>query len=152
MEMPYTPHQQQLPEYRIIIAGSRDFTDYDLLKQKCDKILSHVAISRRLTIVSGTARGADQLGERYARERGYAIRQFPADWNAHGKLAGYLRNRQMAENANALIAFWDGQSRGTKMMIDLAKEKGLSVRVVTVSPSVSMEQSEEQGRSFRFRR
>ena len=81
-------------------------------------------------IVSGTARGVDQLGEEYAKRNDLAVKKFPADWDRFGKSAGYKRNKQMAEYANALVAFWDGRSRGTKHMIDLAKAAGLSVSVI----------------------
>lgn len=136
--------------FRVIIAGSRGFSDYDLLRTKCDRILSGISTGRQIVVVSGTARGADQLGERYARERGFAVRQFPADWERHGKQAGYLRNREMAENADALIAFWDGQSHGTKMMIDLAMERGLNVRIITVPAEVSNTVSPEPRRTIGF--
>lgn len=112
---------------RVIIAGGRAFDDYDLLCSKCDTVLSEQS---DIEIVSGTARGADTLGERYANERGYRIKQFPADWNKYGKRAGYLRNEQMALYADALIAFWDGESKGTKHMIELAKKHGLKVKVI----------------------
>lgn len=116
---------------RIIIAGGRDFKNYELLKERVDFYLSKaIADGYDIEIVSGTANGADKLGERYARERGYKIASFPADWNTHGKKAGYLRNAEMANYADALIAFWDKKSRGTNHMINLAKEKGLLVRVV----------------------
>lgn len=121
-------------EFRVIIAGSRDFADYHLLCEKCDRVLSRISIGCHIVIVSGTARGADRLGERYARERGYELRRFPADWQTYGKQAGYLRNRQMSENADVLIAFWDGQSRGTKSMIDLANHRGLGVCVINTLP------------------
>lgn len=110
---------------KIIIAGSRDFNDYETLKKVCDFMLSR---QDEVEIVSGTARGADQLGERYARERGYSIKQFPADWSK-GKSAGYLRNEDMAKYGDALIAFWDGKSNGTNHMINLAKKHGLKVKV-----------------------
>lgn len=64
------------------------------------------------------------MGERYAKERGYAVSEHPADWDRYGKSAGYIRNKEMAEEADALMAFWDGKSRGTMHMINLAKEKG----------------------------
>ena len=116
--------------FRVIIAGSRDFTDYRLLCQKCDAILSSKSQDSNIVIISGTARGADRLGEQYAAERGYQIERYPADWERDGKAAGYIRNKRMAENADALIAFWDGQSRGTKNMIAIARERNLEVRVV----------------------
>jgi hypothetical protein len=112
--------------FKVIIAGGRDFSDYQLLVEKCDKYLAN---KTNIEIVSGTAKGADSLGERYAKDKGYSVKTFPADWAAFGKRAGYLRNEQMANYANALIAFWDGESRGTKHMIDIATEKGLLVKV-----------------------
>ena len=107
---------------KVIIAGGRDFTDYMKLASACDALLREVTVSE---IVSGTAKGADQLGERFANGGGYPIKRFPADWDKHGKAAGPKRNAEMAEYADCLIAFWDGQSKGTKNMIDTAKKKGL---------------------------
>ena len=75
------------------------------------------------------ARGADRLGERYAKEHGYKVIYMPADWDLYGKSAGFKRNVQMAEYADALVAFWDGVSFGTKHMIETAQKMGLDVRV-----------------------
>ena len=127
--------EKSKPEFRVIIAGTRDFSDYQLLRDKCDAILSSKRQDSNIVIVSGTARGADRLGERYARERGYEIRQFPADWLNDEKKAGPIRNAKMADNADALIAFWDGQSRGTKNMIETAKRKGLVIRTINTNRS-----------------
>jgi ABC-type enterochelin transport system substrate-binding protein len=112
---------------KVIIAGGRNFRDYDKLKESCDNILVN---QKEVEIVSGTAAGADTLGERYAQEKGYEVKKFPAQWDLYGKSAGYKRNQQMAEYADGLIAFWDGKSRGTKHMIDIANKMGLKVRVV----------------------
>lgn len=112
---------------KIIIAGSRNFDDYTLLEQFCDKILQNV--KEEVEIVSGGAKGADRLGEKYATERGYSIKVFVADWAKYGKSAGPIRNEQMAKYADGLIAFWDGKSRGTKNMIDLAKKYKLKIRI-----------------------
>ena len=114
--------------FKVIVAGGREFNDYILLEEKLDKILS-----KRLPdveIVSGTARGADALGESYAHKNKLPIKQFPADWNKYGKAAGPIRNKQMAEYADACIVFWDGKSRGTKSMINLATEQGIPIRVI----------------------
>lgn len=111
---------------KVIIAGGREFNDYATLCRVCDHMLQN---QKEIEIVSGTARGADLLGEQYARERGYPIQQFPADWDKYGKAAGYKRNAEMAAYADALICFWDGKSRGSKHMIDLAREKGLKVKI-----------------------
>ena len=82
-----------------------------------------------ITIVSGTAKGADKLGELYGKQNDYPIKKFPADWDAFGKSAGYRRNVEMAEYADMLIAFWDGKSKGTEHMINIAKERNLIVKI-----------------------
>lgn len=116
---------------KIVIAGGRDFNNYDLLKQKTDIYLSlAVKNGDEIVIVSGKARGADTLGEKYAKEKGYKVEEYPADWNKYGKSAGYKRNEQMAKASDALIAFWDGKSKGTKHMIDLAKKHKIHVMIV----------------------
>ena len=127
--------EKSKPEFRVIIAGTRDFSDYQLLRDKCDAILSSKRQDCNIIIVSGTARGADRLGERYAKERGFQLRQFPADWLNDEKKAGPIRNAKMADNADALIAFWDGESRGTKNMIETAKRKGLVIRTIDTNRS-----------------
>lgn len=113
-------------KYKVIIAGGRDFENYEDLKLYCDYMLQN---KTNLEIVSGGANGADKLGERYAKERKIPYVVFPADWEKHGKSAGILRNTSMAGYADALIAFWDGKSRGTEHMIEVAKFKKLPVRV-----------------------
>jgi len=113
---------------KVIIAGGRNFNDYETLRQFCDKALHE---QTEVEIVSGTANGADKLGERYANDRGYPIKQFPAEWGKFGRNAGFKRNTQMAEYANALIVFWDGKSSGTKHMIDVAKRSKLKVDVIS---------------------
>ncbi len=113
--------------FRVIIAGGRDFSDYNLLKETMDYLLSN--IKEDIVVVCGMANGADTLGERYAKERGYEVLYFPADWKKYGKAAGYIRNEEMARHADALVAFWDGKSRGTKSMIGLARKYKLRVRI-----------------------
>ena len=118
------------PIYKIIIAGGRDFMDYNLLKEKTNKILQEKKVTHKIVIISGCARGADTLGLRYASENAFDVEEYPADWDKYGKKAGYVRNVEMAENADALIAFWDGNSKGTKHMIDIATERNLPIRVI----------------------
>lgn len=110
---------------RIIVAGGRDFNDYELLCRKLDFFLSR---TENPVIICGEARGADSLGKRYALERGIPVLSFPADWDRYGKSAGFRRNKQMAENADALVAFWDGRSKGTANMIELMA--GRPVRII----------------------
>lgn len=113
--------------FKVIIAGGRDFNDYDLLSYKLNRILKN---KTDIQIVCGMARGADSLGERYAKENNYLIKEFPANWDKYGKAAGYIRNKEMAEYADACVCFWDSKSKGTKHMIDLATEQGLDLRII----------------------
>lgn len=140
---------------KVIVAGSRKFTDYGLLSRKLEKLLPNPTI-----VVSGKANGADALGERWAREHGYPVEEHPADWsnlsvskgvvreNAHGKynaLAGHNRNQKMLDSVlenpdgGGLIAFWDGKSSGTKQMINIAQKAGL--RVVVIRTGSNSEQT-----------
>lgn len=112
--------------YRVIVAGSRAITDFDLV---C-RVLRDVLPPKGATIISGGARGVDTLGEQYARRYRHRIARFPADWNRYGKSAGFRRNTTMAEKADALVAFWDGESYGTAHMIKEARRRGLAVKVV----------------------
>ena len=117
--------------FRVIIAGSRSFSNYDLLRERLDFYLSKkVQEGYNIIVVSGRARGADEAGERYARERGYRIDAHPADWSKYGRSAGHIRNAEMAKASHALVAFWDGKSPGTKSMIQLARDNHLQVKVV----------------------
>lgn len=123
-------------EFRLIIAGTRSFNNYEYLKEVCDYVLSDVVKTHTITIISGTANGADKLGERYAKEKGYKLFRFPAKWNrrpdgSYDKSAGYKRNNEMAifasqvEKSGCLI-FWDGISKGTKSMIEIAKRMNIN--------------------------
>ena len=115
---------------KLIIAGGRDFSDYQLLQLETQRFLVEQNFNpSQLTIISGKAQGADSLGEQFARKYHFQVEEFPADWNTYGKRAGYLRNEVMAHNADALIAIWDGYSKGTKHMIDLAKKYNLKIYV-----------------------
>ena len=118
--------------YKVIIAGGREFDDYRLLKAKLDLLFKN-KIKKEIIIVSGGARGADALGERYAKEKGLQLSRKPANWKLFRSQAGFVRNREMAEMADACVCFWDGQSSGTKHMIDLANEYNLDLRIVSYS-------------------
>lgn len=117
---------------RVIIAGSRTFCTeehYKRLQAQMDALICEFGMPDE--IVSGAARGADRLGERYAKENQIPIKSMPADWDTYGKSAGYLRNKDMAEYGTCLVAFWDGESKGTMHMIKLAGDKGLDVVLTT---------------------
>jgi len=109
---------------RTIVAGGRNCNSYDILK----KAISQCGWTPSV-VISGAAKGADILGEQWATENLIPCERFPADWNKYGKKAGFIRNVQMAEVAEGLIALWDGESRGTKHMIDIANKKGLKVYI-----------------------
>ena len=114
--------------FKVIVAGGRDFVDSLYLHRTLDKLLSNKA-KDQVVIISGRARGADTLGENYGVSKGIRVDGYLANWDKYGKSAGYRRNVEMANDADALVAFWDGKSRGTMHMINIANEKGLQVRV-----------------------
>lgn len=109
---------------KVIIAGSRDFNDYIKLKNILDKFNLLIKDKGYIInqIISGTCKGADLLGERYAKENNIDIVRFPAKWNTYGKKAGYLRNLEMGEYGDILIAFPINDSKGTYNMIDIMKK------------------------------
>lgn len=99
---------------KLIVAGSRSITDEKVLFRALDE---YPNLRQPHTIVSGRARGADTLGEEWANCMGIHLKLFPADWNTHGRKAGPLRNIEMGNYADVLLALWDGESRGTQHMI-----------------------------------
>lgn len=120
------------PVFRVIIAGSRHYADYSQLRDVCDNLLADKCQTYRIVIVSGGAQGADSLGENYARERGYALKRYPAQWDKYGRAAGPIRNAEMARNADALVLFWNGKSRGSLNMKEEAEKIGLPVRTIMI--------------------
>jgi hypothetical protein len=121
----------EIKTFKVIIAGGRDFKDYELLRKEMDYLLSaRIKAGYKIIIISGTANGADKLGERYAIEKGYKIIRMPADWDKFGKSAGYKRNAEMADVADACAVFWDNRSKGTGHMINIAESKGLLLRII----------------------
>lgn len=137
-----------MKQFKVIIAGGRDFTDYALLKRKVDNILKN---KKNILVVSGACNtgkltynrpdgtavcGADGLGERYAEEKGHDVKHFPADWGKFGRAAGMIRNGEMAEyvaedvKEGGAIVFWDQKSKGSKGMIHEATKRGLKVKII----------------------
>jgi len=111
---------------KVIIAGSRDITDYNLVNQTVKE--SGFIITE---VVSGGARGVDKLGEKYAIENNLILTIFNPNWSKEGLSAGFNRNKKMAEYADALIAIWNGSS-GTANMIEEAKKKNLQIFIKRV--------------------
>lgn len=109
----------------IIVAGSRTFTNYKFLEETLNKYITSNDI-----IISGVARGTDILGIIYSHKHNIKVKCFPANWNLYGKSAGYKRNVKMADNADMLIAFWNGTSKGTRHMIDIMYKQNKKVIII----------------------
>jgi len=112
---------------RIAIIGSRTFNDYPLLTQTLAPYQSKVTL-----IVSGGAKGADSLGEYWAKQNNIKTLIFMPDWEKHGKKAGFIRNEDIIKNSDGVIAFWDGISKGTAHSISLCEKYNKPVKVVTI--------------------
>lgn len=130
--LPGTWESQRRPEIaRVIVAGSRTCRDYPLLKDKLDHLLGNlVQQGKTIEIVSGGAKGVDTLGERYAVDHRFTLRRMPAEWERFDKAAGGIRNQRMSWYGTHLAAMWDGMSRGTRSMIQMAKQDGLPTRII----------------------
>lgn len=127
-----------------LVAGSRSFDDYELLSQTLDNLLSN---QPKVAIVSGGAKGADSLAERYAREHNLPLKVFPADWNRFGKSAGYKRNRQMHEfiakfQNRGCVCFWGGKSKGIQHNFKLCDEFKNPLRIKRFNKEGSKEPSD----------
>lgn len=117
-------------EFKLIVAGGRDFNDYAHLVRAIRAIAEGDLADRAVSIVSGMARGADRMAYDFANLNGVVVHEFPADWDRYGKAAGYRRNADMAAFSDGLLAFWDGKSRGTQNMIDTMKKLGKPVSII----------------------
>ena len=114
---------------KLIIAGTRTFTDYDFLKRKLKTLVNITDVKE---VVSGCCGGVDSLGEWWALENNIKIQKFPANWNKYKKRAGPIRNKQMAQYGDALIVFWDGKSRGSNNMIEQMKNVNKPTKIVLI--------------------
>lgn len=117
-------------EFKLIVAGSRGFTNADLLAIWINELAEDQYKDKAVSIVSGMARGADMLAWDWGKRHGVQVYEFPAEWNTYGKRAGFIRNDEMAQFADGLLAFWDGLSSGTKHMIETMEKLGKPVHVV----------------------
>jgi hypothetical protein len=114
-------------QFKVVVAGGRDFDDFELMCAKMDEFLAN---KKGIVIISGKAKGADALGEKYANWRGYGLEEYPADWDKYGKRAGLVRNADMANAADAAVCFWDGKSKGTLNMISQMRARNKPLRIV----------------------
>jgi hypothetical protein len=123
-----------MKEFRLIIAGGRDFNDYFLLSKELTLLANITLADKAVSIVSGMAKGADSVAVRFAKENNVRLYEFPARWYPNGVLdrgAGHKRNRQMGDFADGLLAFWDGRSPGTNGMIEYMQRLKKPVHVVS---------------------
>lgn len=111
----------------------RDYNNYNEAKKYISYYLNDIRKQNNIVILSGCATGADALGERYAKENGFKVEKYPANWEKYGKYAGPKRNKEMAKNCDCVICFWDGKSKGTKSMITLAEEYKKPIRIIKIS-------------------
>lgn len=124
---------------KVVITGSRGWIEETKVYEQLDKLLDLVDIEGTgpLEVIEGDARGADRISGLWAKQRISEGRNIvhtcmPAQWNKYGKSAGFIRNGEMLElNPDIVLAFWDGQSRGTKHTIDLATQRGFAVKVIS---------------------
>lgn len=116
---------------KVIVAGGRDFDDYEMMSQKLSELFNNkkVFAGNIVKIISGMADGTDTLAIKYADENHLPKIMMPACWHYDRRRAGFLRNEDMLSIADALVAFWDGESHGTKHMIEISKAKGIPVWV-----------------------
>ena len=114
----------------LIIAGGRDFNDRELMLDRVKELERLGVITEHTTLICGMARGADLMGHSIFKQAGLAIEEMPADWNRLGKRAGFIRNQDMGRLADVALIFWDGQSRGTKHMIEVMESLGKTVYLV----------------------
>ena len=119
---------------RVVIAGCRDYNNYDEAKRYIDFCISNIKKRYKLIFISGGCRGTDLLGEKYAAENGFEIERYPAEWDKYGKMAGPRRNERMAKCADYVICFWDGQSKGTWSMIQYAREYEKPLKIKYIKP------------------
>lgn len=117
-------------DFRLVVAGSRDFNNYDMLCSALDEVIGELKAEYNVTIVSGTANGADKLGEKYAEKHGLKIERHPANWGRYGRGAGPIRNAEMVKASDGVVVFWNGESTGAKNIIDCAKAENHLIKVV----------------------
>jgi len=118
---------------KVIVAGGRDFTDVQRMDQEIKKLCIDGFIPEDATLISGMARGADYTAHTLWKSYGNPIEEYPvtaSDWTRLGKGAGIMRNIQMGDIADKLIAFWDGKSPGTKHMINYMRANSKPVHVI----------------------
>ena len=117
---------------KLAVVGSRSIQNFRFVGCILDGIVAAMGYSE-VTLISGAAAGVDSLAAKWARKRGFEVIEFPADWEAHGRSAGFIRNRDIVESADGVVAIWDGISKGTANSISLAKKRENLIAVINLS-------------------
>lgn len=135
--LPTPLHRAVIPLYEValIVAGSRNFNDYEFFSKSLESYLLEHHKGKTLIFISGRAwKGADAMIIKWCKLNGYPWVEFPADWEKFGRSAGYVRNTEMAKVGKNLLSFWDGMSKGTEHMVKIATRLGLEIHTVLVDP------------------
>jgi hypothetical protein len=122
--------RETMKEFKLIVAGGRDFSGYEQMSKILFDLANETYVDYAISIVSGMANGADFLGYLFAKEHQVQVYEYRANWTLYGKRAGFMRNEQMGDFADGLLAFWDGASRGTRHMINYMNKLNKPVHVI----------------------
>jgi len=120
-------------KFRVTVGGCRDYSDYVFFCRNMDICLSRISSQKEIVIISGHSSGVDSMAERYAEDNGFELEIYPAEWKKYGRAAGPKRNKIMVERSDAVIAFWDNSSSGTKNLINCAEKCGKPVMIIDIS-------------------
>lgn len=112
---------------KLAVIGSRTFDNYEFLQENLKVFLSKVTL-----VVSGAAKGADLLGEKWAKNNNIETLIFPADWKKYGRRAGFIRNEDIIKSCDCVVAFWDGKSKGTAHSISLCKKLNKPFKIIEI--------------------
>ena len=115
---------------KIAVIGSRNFTNYEFFKEKLEYLIQN--IKEDIQFVSGGAIGTDSLCKRYCQENNLPLIEFLPDYKQYGKGATHIRNSRIVEFSDCLIAFWNSESKGTKSAIEMARKKGIKIKIVSI--------------------
>ena len=117
---------------KIVVGGCRNFHDQEVVFRCLSDFLKEYPEEGEFIFLSGHCAGVDQLAEQFAVQNNHPCILFPAEWSKYGRAAGPIRNQKMVDEANYVLAFWDGSSRGTASLIRYAQQCGKPVRIIPI--------------------
>ena len=125
-----------MEQIKVVIGGCRDYNNYEEFCDFVEECLSEDSRRMKIVIISGHCTGTDIMAEQYAKEKGYELQIFPAQWSKYGRAAGPKRNKEMVEAADKVIAFWDCKSKGTKTLIEYGKKLNRIIKIKKIKRSI----------------